>query len=70
MCTMCAPRDRRKSSDNQCGQAELNVLRCRRWTDVLGAECSLSASDKFAPANCRELNSYDQRLSSPGAAKN
>ena len=27
---MCAPRDQRKSSDNQREQAELNALRCRR----------------------------------------
>ena len=33
---MCAPRDQRKSSDNQCEQVELNTLRCQRRADVSG----------------------------------
>jgi hypothetical protein len=34
VCTMCAPGDQKKSSDNQCKQAELNALRCQWRTDV------------------------------------
>jgi hypothetical protein len=29
VCTMCAPGDQRKSSNNQAEQAELNALQCR-----------------------------------------
>jgi D-arabinose 1-dehydrogenase-like Zn-dependent alcohol dehydrogenase len=34
VCTMCAPRDRRKSSDNQAEQAELNGLRFHWVADI------------------------------------
>jgi hypothetical protein len=34
VCTMCAPRDQRKSSNNQREQAELNALPCQRRADV------------------------------------
>jgi len=33
---MCAPRDQRKSSNNQREQAELNALRCQLRADVSG----------------------------------
>lgn len=40
MCTMCAPRDKRKSSNSQRKQVELNALRCSRrmcrgWVDLV-----------------------------------
>jgi hypothetical protein len=42
VCTMCAPRDQRKSSDNQLEQAELNVQRSQRRarvsSDVIAAQ--------------------------------
>lgn len=38
VCTMCAPRDQRKSSNNLCEQAELNALRCQRRADVSAGE--------------------------------
>jgi hypothetical protein len=31
---MCAPRDQRKSNDNQREQAELNAMQCQRQADV------------------------------------
>ncbi|MGY3609659.1 MULTISPECIES: hypothetical protein [unclassified Bradyrhizobium] len=36
VCTMCAPRDQRKSCNNQHEQTELNALRCQRGVNVSG----------------------------------